>query len=89
MALRKIALEALTVPEEMAEVQSIQSALFVPPEPISAQTKAILGTVKLRRTFNMNFDGVVLKFWRVNCPGHPNHCSDLSVEGLRQWKIIP
>jgi hypothetical protein len=47
-------------------------------------------TVLLRRTFNMAFDGQVLRFWRVIGPAcHPNYQSDLSLEGLREWGIIP
>lgn len=42
------------------------------------------GVVKLKRTFTM----MGIKFWRVNAPGHPNHESDLSIEGLRDWGII-
>lgn len=48
--------------------------------------------VRLRRTFDMAFDGVTLRFWRVLGPvGHPNVRavdSDLSLEGLREWGII-
>ena len=46
-------------------------------------------TVKLRRTFDITFDGVTLKFWRVIAPAnHPNINSDLSLVGLKQWGII-
>lgn len=45
--------------------------------------------IKLRRTFNMTFEGQTLKFWRVIAPiTHPNINSDLTVEGLREWGII-
>jgi hypothetical protein len=45
--------------------------------------------VTLRRTFNMTFDGVTLKFWRVTGPAtHPNYQSDLSIDGLKEWEII-
>ena len=67
-------LNALCVPEEIKEV------------------KAVLvgnGPVKLKRTFNMQFNGTVIKYWRVVGPiGHKNYHSDLSLEGLRDWKII-
>lgn len=47
------------------------------------------GTVILKRTFNMTFDGQTLKFWRIIGPAnHPNLNSDLSLEGLREWGII-
>ncbi len=47
------------------------------------------GTVILKRTFNMEFDGVKLKFWRVLGPeNHKNLNSDLSIEGLKEWGII-
>jgi hypothetical protein len=44
--------------------------------------------VQLKRTFNMTFDGVTLKFWRVLSAWHPNYQSDLSIEGLKDWGII-
>jgi len=43
------------------------------------------GTVILKRTFTM----AGIRFWRVLGPkNHPNINSDLSVDGLREWKII-
>lgn len=46
-------------------------------------------TVKLKRTFNMTFNGEVVKFWRVIAPlSHPNLNSDLSVSGLKEWGIL-
>ena len=45
--------------------------------------------VTLKRTFNMSFDGVTYKYWRVTGPAnHPNLNSDLSLLGLREWGII-
>jgi hypothetical protein len=47
-------------------------------------------TVILKRTFNMTLAGVMIKFWRVIGPvEHPNYHSDLSLEGLTQWGIVP
>lgn len=46
--------------------------------------------VKLRRTFNMTLCGQTLKFWRVLAPAnHPNINSDLSIDGLKEWGIVP
>ena len=47
------------------------------------------GTVILKRTFNMEWDGMKLKFWRIVGPqNHANLNSDLSLQGLREWGII-
>ena len=48
------------------------------------------GTVILRRTFNQSdFNGGFIRYWRVIGPqNHKNLNSDLSLEGLREWKII-
>ena len=44
------------------------------------------GTVILKRTFTM----AGIRFWRVLGPKkHPNYLSDLSVDGLKTWGIIP
>lgn len=42
-------------------------------------------TLRLERSFSM----CGLKFWRVHCPGHQNQHSDLSLDGLRHWGVIP
>lgn len=49
------------------------------------------GTVILRRSFNQDdFQGGMIKYWRVIGPAtHRNYQSDLSLEGLKQWGIIP
>jgi hypothetical protein len=66
-------LNALCVPDEIAEVKAVFNG----------------GRVTLKRTFNITIDGVTLKFWRVTGPAnHPNFHSDLSVEGLKEWGII-
>ena len=52
------------------------------PRPIPKQ--GVKAVVKLKRTFTM----AGIRFWRVDSPGHPNHDSDLSIEGLRDWGII-
>jgi hypothetical protein len=59
-------------------------------------------TVTLRRTFNismpldlaLSLDPIAghkrcVRFWRVEGPiGHPSLGSDLSLQGLREWRII-
>lgn len=47
-------------------------------------------TVILKRTFNQKtLDGGTIKFWRVIGPKtHKNYESDLSLEGLKDWRII-
>lgn len=69
------ALNALCVPEEIAEVKTI---LSIPQGPI-----------KLRRTFNQkDFKGGFIRFWRVLTKGHPRYESDLSFDGLREAGIV-
>jgi hypothetical protein len=76
MIINNPGLRALATPEELAEVRVVR----VP--------------VKLKRTFNQktyNQDlqptGIV-KYWRVMSPWHKNYQSDLSLDGLREWRII-
>lgn len=69
----KTRLEALCVPCELAE------------------RKAVLDSkrVKLQRTFSIKFEGVTIRYWRVIAPStHRNYQSDLSIEGLKEWRII-
>ncbi len=74
----------LAAKAEIDELRCVP-AILEPSSPISGDSKAIpVGVVKLKRTFNM----MGCRFWRVNCPGHPNHESDLSYEGLVRWGII-
>ena len=75
-------LSFLAVEQELAEVEAAFGA--------KASKKAILARgaaipVKLRRSFTMAGH----RFWRVEAPGHPNHGSDLSELGLKDWGIIP
>jgi len=66
--------EALCVPEELTEVNTVL---------------AYKKPIKLKRTFDMTMPGgEVIRFWRVQCPGHPNHDSDLSLDGLKDWGIL-
>lgn len=48
------------------------------------------GTVILKRTFNQSdFNGGYIRYWRVMGPStHRSYHSDLSIEGLKQWRII-
>lgn len=68
------AMEAICVPEEMAEVKTVLHGT----------------TVKLRRTFNQgDGKGGFIKFWRVVGPAnHPLHESDISVDGMQRWGIL-
>ncbi len=79
------ALEALSVEAELREVEAVFGPRIASKRP---SMPIPVGVVKLKRSFNMTMDGVTLKFWRVQCEGHPNNNSDLSFEGLRQWGII-
>lgn len=56
-----------------------------------AQRMTALGhTAKLKRTFNMTLGNTTLKFWRIVGPSDfPNLNSDLSLEGLKDWGIVP
>jgi hypothetical protein len=76
-------LAALCVPEEVMEVQSVLLGARI-------VNQGAIGPVKLKRTFNQGFpDGTLVKFWRIMGPAtHPNYGSDLSIEGLKQWRII-
>lgn len=73
-------LRALTTSKERAEIRAVG---------IRHES------VRLKRTFNqktynqaLECTGVV-RFWRVVGPqGHPSLNSDLSVEGLREWRLI-
>jgi hypothetical protein len=82
-------LQALTTPDELAEVQAVGL-----PDLASMPKDAIfwINGVQLRRTFDMTILGQTLRFVRVLGPvGHTNvRCidSDLSEEGLREWGII-
>jgi hypothetical protein len=63
-------------------------ALCTPAE-VEEVNVVIHGPVLLKRTFNMTIGGVTLKFWRVMSDWHRNYQSDLSIEGLKDWGIIP
>jgi hypothetical protein len=80
------ALNALSVEAELRELD----AVFGPLKAVSVRSKGITKeVVKLKRSFNMTMDGVTLRFWRVVGPqGHPNYHSDLSLAGLKEWRII-
>lgn len=63
-------------------------AAFVMPENFAPQPKK-RREVTLKRTFNMEFGGTKLKFWRITGPAtHPNYQSDLSIQGLRDWGVL-
>ena len=70
---------ALCVPDELMEIRVLNKKPWTG------------ATVKLRRTYNQTWpDGSVTKFWRVVGPqGHPNYESDLSIQGLQEWGIVP
>lgn len=43
----------------------------------------------LKRTFNQSdFKGGYIKYWRVETAGHRFFGSDLSLQGLKDWKLI-
>jgi hypothetical protein len=58
-------------------------ALCVPCEVKEVQT-VLHGPVLLKRTFNL----AGIRFWRVMSPWHRNYQSDLSLEGLKEWRIL-
>ena len=81
---RLAALCALTVQDELKEIEAAFGVKLTK-ESILGQAKGFpRGIVKLQRTYNM----MGTRYWRVNCPGHPNHESDLSIEGLKEWGIL-
>lgn len=56
---------------------------------VASKIAAKASKIRLQRTFNQKgLDGDITKYWRVNCPGHPNHGSDLSLQGLKDWAIL-
>lgn len=74
-------LRALTVLDERLELLSVGRLPYKPQE----------GTyVKLQRSYNQEVGKEALeRFWRVVGPAnHPNCGSDLSIAGLKQWRII-
>ena len=66
---------ALTVAAERDEIKTVLNATH---------------NVTLKRTFNQKWpDGSITKFWRVTGPvNHRNYGSDLSLDGLKEWRII-
>lgn len=72
-------LKALTTSDEYNEVRLVQMKMSVP-----------YMTVKLKRTFNQKvLDGSTIRYWRIIGPAcHPNLNSDLSIQGLKDWRVI-
>ncbi len=71
--MNKLALEALTTPEELSE------ALVIGKQPIKLR----------RTFNQSDFKGGYVKFWRVIGPaGHPSLNSDISTLKLKEWGLI-
>lgn len=71
--MRKQALEALVVPEELAEVKAIGR------KPV----------ILKRTFNQSDFKGGYVRFWRVIGPeGHPSLNSDISTLKLQEWGLI-
>lgn len=80
MNIQRAGLRALTTSQERKELRAVGVL------PIRAT---------LKRTFNQKtYDNNLrvtgaIKFWRVIGPlNHPNINSDLSIDGLKEWRII-
>ena len=94
----KLALEALTVPEELTEVNMIGSKPF-DQETIAGMKKGervtLANGITLERSFDqktydedLQVNGVI-QFVRVVGPvGHRSLNSDLSLDGLKEWGIV-
>lgn len=80
---------ALTVPEEQQELAAVATSVSTING--KASISSFKGRTLLKRTFNQSFPGIrPLRFWRVIGPAsHPNLNSDLSIQGLKEWGIIP
>lgn len=82
-------IRALTTADELKELEAVLGPV-TSAKAIAASNRALpVGVVKLKRTYDMQFGDLTLKFWRVVAPvTHPNYLSDLSIQGLTDWGII-
>jgi len=81
---RSAAFAHLSHESEINELGAIPAAKIASRARILRLARSYKGQVRLNRSFTQS--GV--RFWRVNCPGHKSHESDLSYEGLVYWGII-
>jgi len=84
------ALEALTTPDELTEVNMVGTKSFDIASMKKGERMILANGVILERTFDQSdFQGDFVKYARVIGPaGHRNFHSDLSMDGLREWGII-
>lgn len=74
-------MKALIVEDEANEVNSVLASKTA----LRLKSQTLKSQLKLKRSFNM-FN---TKYWRIIGPvEHPFYHSDLSVEGMQDWRII-
>lgn len=80
--LERLAFAQLATNEEIDELRALLAPSTMPEKAAG---------LRLKRTFNQKgLDGSVTKFWRVMGPLNcANLGSDLSLKGLKNWKLIP
>ncbi len=78
----------LTTPEEREEIKLVALNGFAP----SVQSRARLAQTKGHRIifafFQDDFQGGQIPYWHVCDPTSKSYGSTLSVQGLRDWKVI-
>jgi len=84
------ALEALTVPEELTEVNMIGTKPLDLKTMKKGERVTLANGVTIERTFDQSdFQGGFVPYVRVVGPkGHRNYHSDLSLLGLQEWGIL-
>lgn len=80
-------LQALTLPIEQEEIQMVTVKVAYS---LEARVKA--AQVRRRKIifafFQSDFQGGRIPYWHVTLPYHKCYKSTLSMEGLRQWRVL-
>ncbi len=80
-------LQALTVPAEQEEIKLVSIK-------VAYSLEARIKAAQCRRRkiifafFQKDLDGGAIPYWHVCNPYHPSYKSTLSMEGLREWKVL-
>lgn len=80
-------LQALTLPIEQEEIQMVAIK-------VQHSVESIINAAQVRRRrivfafFQSDFQGGRIPYWHVTLPYHKCFKSTLSMEGLRQWRVL-